>query len=777
MKKTLHSFYLLLLMCAGLPAGAQISMQAANDSIYIAVGNPQIVIANVLANDLLFEYDQGSNTYTPTPVTLPNATLTQLSTENPALQLQPDGSVAIASTLPAGVYSLTYEVCAVPDFCGTATVSVFISTCQAPTPYAGYVNPIYCNGTATMLIGNLPSGNWILRKTKDNVFLADITGQGPLASIVIDSPGNYGFQVIDDGNGCMSLKSYSEVTSAPCSFNVIYASSAYQDFNANGLVDAGDTVNYVFRLTNNSGVAFNTIAMASANVNISGGPLALLPNNSSNSNTFTGVHVITQQDIDAGQAYTGVTATSVNPATTDYAYNTFQLNNTRGFRLIAFVDGDGDGIKQANEPILPYAQFRYEKNNDGNPHFLFNGNAVLYENNAANSYDFDCLLSGSYTGYYTLNTPPVQNATAGAGLTTYYFALTETPFTDTCVSLVASQSAVAGFAYNNYIRYSNASSQTIPNGTLTFAKPGAIPINSVSEPGTVPNANGFTFNFTNLGPFETRWIQVNMTIPAIPAVTLGDQITHSVSLSVPAGDMAPTNNSASYDATIVGSYDPNDKTESHNGKIVHQDFTPDDFLTYVIRFENTGTANALNIKITDVLDGSLDETSARIIGSSAPCVMERFNQTLTWRFDGINLPPSVEGTETGHGYVAFAVRPKTGFAVGDIIPNTADIYFDFNPAIVTNTFETEFVETLSINEFGATKVTAYPNPVTDLLNIDANGKQIKSIMVVDLLGKTVFSQIANAVQAQVDLSTLSNGLYLVKVDTGNQTQVFKIAKK
>ena len=86
-KKTLHCFCLLLLICAGLPASAQAYMQAANDSIFVATGTRQIAIANVLANDVFLEYDQGTNTYISTPATFANATISQIATDNPLLDL------------------------------------------------------------------------------------------------------------------------------------------------------------------------------------------------------------------------------------------------------------------------------------------------------------------------------------------------------------------------------------------------------------------------------------------------------------------------------------------------------------------------------------------------------------------------------------------------------------------------------------------------------------------------------------------------------------------
>jgi uncharacterized repeat protein (TIGR01451 family) len=260
-------------------------------------------------------------------------------------------------------------------------------------------------------------------------------------------------------------------------------------------------------------------------------------------------------------------------------------------------------------------------------------------------------------------------------------------------------------------------------------------------------------------------------------VTLGDAITHSVTLSVPPGDIAPANNSASFTATIIGSFDPNDKTEAHNGKIEFDDFTTNDWLTYTIRFENTGTSPALNIRITDALDSQLDETSVRLSGSSSICTMQRTGNELTWRFDGINLPPSVSGTEIGHGYVSFEVKPKPGYAIGDMIPNAAAIYFDFNPAIVTNTFETEFVEILGVDTFNVKDIALYPNPVQNHLTIDLKNHANANIQLHDMLGKVILSKSINGQSAELDVSNLSVGMYFVKVNADGNAKTFKILKQ
>ena len=55
----------------------------------------------------------------------------------------------------------------------------------------------------------------------------------------------------------------------------------------------------------------------------------------------------------------------------------------------------------------------------------------------------------------------------------------------------------------------------------------------------------------------------------------------------------------------------------------------------------------------------------------------------------VNLTPSKTKTgksqEASNGFVSFSIRPKTSAPVGTRLENFADIYFDFNDPIRTNT--------------------------------------------------------------------------------------------
>jgi uncharacterized repeat protein (TIGR01451 family) len=460
--------------------------------------------------------------------------------------------------------------------------------------------------------------------------------------------------------------------------------------------------------------------------------------------------------------------------------NTVNLNISNGIRLNAFRDYNGNGTQDNGEPNFAQGSFQYQLNDNGTTHNIISasGQYYLYETNPTNSYDFGYTINPLFASQYTVTPATVSNVTVpnGSGITTYNFAVTQIPFSDLAVHLYTGIPPRPGFTYGNYIYYSN-NGNTAVSGTITFTHNNLVTINGVSQPGVTLTPTGFTYTVTNLAPGNFGYIYVDMLVPTIPTVNLGDLLTNMVTISIPANDIYPQNNTSSLTQTVVGSYDPNDKAESHGPQIQHSTFTANDYLTYTIRFENTGTAEAINIRVNDVLNADLDETTVRMITASHPYVLDRIGSNLTWRFDGINLEPSIPGNPiVGHGYIVFQVKPKPGYVIGDVIPNTANIYFDFNPAIVTNTWTTEFVVTLNNPAFSFEHFTYHPNPVKNNLTI-SNASVIDSIEISSVLGQKVRAFQVNGLQNEIDLSELTRGMYFVKVTSNGQEKTVKILKE
>ena len=79
--------------------------------------------------------------------------------------------------------------------------------------------------------------------------------------------------------------------------------------------------------------------------------------------------------------------------------------------------------------------------------------------------------------------------------------------------------------------------------------------------------------------------------------------------------------------------------------------------------------------------------------------------------------------------------------------------------------------TLSVEENTLSAFSLYPNPVKNTLNIESQDA-ISNVTVYNLLGKEVIS--SNTVKNTLDVSTLSNGVYVIKLtsDIGVATKKF-----
>lgn len=451
-----------------------------------------------------------------------------------------------------------------------------------------------------------------------------------------------------------------------------------------------------------------------------------------------------------------------------------------GLRLNAFLDDNSNGSQDNGEVNFPLGQFHYTVNS-GSVHNIIAPTGIynIYDINGTNSYNFDFTVNTSYNGMYNVTTPSYSNINVviGGGMVTYNFPITVTQsYNDIAVNLVPFNAPRAGSTYQNKLVYTNLGNQTISSGTLTFNSDTATSITAVSQAGITNITNGFTYTFSNLLSFETRVITITMQVPTIPIVSIGQLLTNTASIIPPVGDLVTSNDTSLSTQAIIGAYDPNDKIESHGERILFSTFNPNEYLFYTIRFENTGTASAVNVSINDILNSKIDETSLQMISASHDYTMDRIDTNLTWSFNNIQLPVSVAGTNIGKGYVTFKVKLKPGFSAGDIIPNTASIYFDSNPAIITNTFQTEFVAALANTIFESNNLLLYPNPTHSSvqINLQNTSEKLTSIIIYDVVGKTI-KTIKNLPtnDLNLDVSYLSKGVYLIEISTETNLKLIK----
>lgn len=451
--------------------------------------------------------------------------------------------------------------------------------------------------------------------------------------------------------------------------------------------------------------------------------------------------------------------------------------NCSGINMSAFLDDNGNGTQDEGEGPLPFGSFIIEKNDNGNPNTVFSsvGNFTVYDESEDSTYDLQYTLPEPYSNYYSVAPASYSDVTVAPDgqMDTYTFAVTATqPYSDLGVYLISNQPPVPGFTFTQTIVYGNTGNTTVAAGSVNFTTTTGISIISISDPAAVISGNSFELSFTDLAPLDEYEIQVTLQTPLIPDINLEDIVTSTVTIAPTEGDIVTDNNASQCTQEVVGSYDPNDKMEAHGKAIVIDDFDENDYLYYTIRFQNEGTANAITVRIEDLLDEQLDASTVEMLHASHNYVFERQGNALTWTFGNIQLPPSEQDEPGSHGYAYFRVKPAAGFAVGTTIPNTAGIYFDFNPAIITNTFETEFVAQLDNEEFSADGIVLYPNPAGNVVYIANTKGLVSNIVIYDVAGKQLFNAPVAGDNFSINTTAFAPGTYLVALN-GQDTRVVK----
>ena len=113
--------------------------------------------------------------------------------------------------------------------------------------------------------------------------------------------------------------------------------------------------------------------------------------------------------------------------------------------------------------------------------------------------------------------------------------------------------------------------------------------------------------------------------------------------------------------------------------------------------------------------------------------------------------------------------------MGNQIQNTADIYFDFNAPVITNTTSTT-VSLLNVSETEVNGVSISPIPVKDVLQINALNT-INSVQLFDIQGRLLQTKTTESLTTSIDFTGKTTGIYLVKVYTSKGMKIQKVIKE
>lgn len=318
---------------------------------------------------------------------------------------------------------------------------------------------------------------------------------------------------------------------------------------------------------------------------------------------------------------------------------------------------------------------------------------------------------------------------------------------------------------------------------LTSGSPGIVTLTMNFDPAlgyswafpTPTNVSGNTLTWTapsfNLNtPFAHRDVNVHFQIPSDVGL-IGTTLNTAVTLTTEFTDADLANNTVTSTQLVTGSFDPNDKvaTTSTAASSSQYFIDSDEWIDYTIRFQNTGTDTAFNVIITDTLPASLDPGSVQW-GASSHTGSRSLSGTglLKFIFPGILLPDSNVNEAASHGFVSFRIKPREPILPGTVIENIANIYFDFNPPVITepSVLVAEFIT--GVDQENKVHVHLQPNPVTDLLWISSEAL-VDKISIVAADGREVMRHSIRASTATLDVSRLVPGTYFLVATTRKGT--------
>jgi uncharacterized repeat protein (TIGR01451 family) len=265
------------------------------------------------------------------------------------------------------------------------------------------------------------------------------------------------------------------------------------------------------------------------------------------------------------------------------------------------------------------------------------------------------------------------------------------------------------------------------------------------------------------------------------SATAQDTVCYSALLDPLAGDSTPGTNQYTVCSRIVNSFDPNDKSVSPPDGMTLAQAQAGEFLYYTVRFQNTGTADAVNIEVGDTLSALLDLSSFRMLDASHPLSwsLHAGSHVLKVKFLDINLPDSNANEPLSHGYFTYRIKTKQGIGGGSQIMNSAAIYFDFNPPVITNTTITNIFSPVSVQDLNRYRaVFIHPNPATTNLLLKCPEGRITRATIFSVTGKLLGETNSSArASVDIDISYLARGMYFIKVETDKGTVLGRFVKE
>lgn len=323
-----------------------------------------------------------------------------------------------------------------------------------------------------------------------------------------------------------------------------------------------------------------------------------------------------------------------------------------------------------------------------------------------------------------------------------------------------------GFTNETIVQIRNSGTSPAVGGRLTMLYPEeAHVVRSSIE--FANSGKEIQWKLADIKPGETISVSITDSI-SLDAFT-GQKLNLFASVIASGEDLDLENNKHGEEIVVVGAIDPNDIVASPQGDGQEGFIDKDQELTYTIRFENMGTWAATYVFIDNLISDRLDLSTFKMISSSHPADYTILpSGLLKISYINIDLPTAESDPIGAHGYFKYSIKPQMDILPGEEILNTAEIVFDFESPIITNTTRHTIYRTR--DQIAAP--TAYPNPFNPMVQIqfDVLRRSDVTIEIYDLTGRLVETLIrgeqpAGTHSVSWDGSRFASSIYLVRMQT------------
>lgn len=605
--------------------------------------------------------------------------------------------------------------------CKSATGSIFTNISGAALP----ITYNWSNGKNTSSINNLASGQYLV--------------------------------TITDAKGCIVKKTLTVKESSPITvgFSNVPSSCIYAKDGAITANIFGGTAPYTYNWNNGK----NTASISGLNAGYY--QLFLTDANGCTSNTYTDL----KYDINGNSCYCTIEGTVFH----DLNENCNKDSGENGIQNIQ-IHCKGFGYTYTDE----------------NGHYSFKVPDGTYEISEA--------INSLYPLSNCQNNKNILQVTAAAGCTRVVnFGNIINPIHDTHIALWSDNLPIPGFGHTQNLVITNAGTVKENDIVSAYFTDNQIGVPTFSPNGlfSLQQTGYYTSNaIADLEPGKSQVFKVNYTVPTnIPLSTelyFKDSTAYVAPMTNWLNDNSPWNNVNQLRENVVGSFDPNfiqvsPKGLTDNGYISKNDST----LEYMVHFQNYGNYFAQNVVVKCQLNPNLEWTTLKPIFSSNPSTIS-LSETglLTYTFNNIRLMPKSWNEELSKGFFTFTAKVKAGLAPLTKIENLADIYFDYNAPISTNT-ALNTIEKLSQNEDSVDNEwiqKVYPNPTATEINVQLKKSIIGKVdlNLFDIYGRKITNKSIENYNANtaitLDVSNYASGLYFINIAAnGSTSETYKVS--